>query len=240
MEGCVETETTCPRCDGVTQALLDSLAVLVCLQLDGTWSQCSTDGTYGICDAGICQLPSCTVPLQVACACLWVINSIETVHFVTPNLAESATFYDSEVLVVIAERTCPLILLEFSLAVQLVYFVAVVRDVASETECEVLLVDDVSIDGELETLVGGLTEVLILVSISRNRWDVGLHQQVLGCIPIEVEGTIDTTVEEAEVETEVTGDGCFPLQVWIRQSLVLQHGSEIAIEEWQFCSSIRQ
>lgn len=84
-----------------------------------------------------------------------------------------------------------------------------------EREVEVLRADDVVVDSELDTFVGGLTHVLVLVRETAGLVDRHLHKEVLRIVPVEIQATVDTSVEEAEVDTEVTADGRLPLQIGV-------------------------
>ena len=71
---------------------------------------------------------------------------------------------------------------------------------------------------ELETLVLGLTEVAILAVVACT-YNGESDEQVFRGVDVAFQTTIQFAVEEREVDTEVTGNRRFPLQVGISHGL---------------------
>ena len=82
---------------------------------------------------------------------------------------------------------------------QLIDIVLVVVDSSTEAQVEILGTDNLIIQGEFDTLVGGLTDILILITETGGGIARHTHQDILGSVPVEVEGTAQLTVPETEV-----------------------------------------
>ena len=127
---------------------------------------------------------------------------------------------------------------------QLVNLVLVIRNVEVEVEVKLLAVYDSCVQCPLDTLVRCGTYVLVLTLITSCRRQGLKHQQVLGCIPIEIQSTIDAATEESVIDTEVSGCCCFPLQVWIVENclavslIALEHTCIHLIETRMFARSV--
>ena len=76
------------------------------------------------------------------------------------------------------------------------------------------MIEDYTLHRELHTHVAGRTDILVLEVIASRH--ILTDDQVLGGIPIEVDRTGQALVEEAVVDTEVTGDGGLPFEVRVR------------------------
>ena len=73
-------------------------------------------------------------------------------------------------------------------------------------------------EGELDTLVLGLTEVTILSVITGTLYRE-FNEQVLGRVDVGIKGTAQLTTEESEVQTDVTSDSGLPFQVRVSHGL---------------------
>ena len=73
-------------------------------------------------------------------------------------------------------------------------------------------------EAELKTLILGLTHVAILVVVTCTTYRE-LDEQVLSSVQVSLDGTVQLTAEECEVQTEVTCNGGLPLQVGVSHSL---------------------
>ena len=119
---------------------------------------------------------------------------------------------------------------------QLVDIVLVVVDGSTETQVEVLGTDNLIVQGQLDTLVGGLADVLILIAETGGGVARHTHQDILGGVPVDIQGTAQFTIPETEVETDVTGDGGLPLQVGITQTVGGNIGGDgLAIDGGRAC-----
>ena len=98
---------------------------------------------------------------------------------------------------------------------ELVNVVLVEVDVASEGESPVPCLDKDGVQGDLDTLVGGLSDVGVGAAETGDGRQGHVHEEVLGTVPVEVEGTGEASVEHAEVNTEVACDGGLPLEVGV-------------------------
>ena len=87
---------------------------------------------------------------------------------------------------------------------QLIDIVLVVVDGRTEAKVEILGTDNLIIQGEFDTFVGGLADILVLITETGGGITRHTHQDILGGVPVEVEGTTQFTVPETEVETDVT------------------------------------
>ena len=87
---------------------------------------------------------------------------------------------------------------------QLIDIVLVVVDGSTEAQVEILGTDNFIIQGEFDTLVGGLTDILVLITETSGGIARHTHQDILGGVPVEVEGTTQLTIPETEVETDIT------------------------------------
>ena len=98
---------------------------------------------------------------------------------------------------------------------ELVDVVLVEVDVAAEGQAPVAGLHQDGVQGHLDTLVGGLADVGVGAREAGDRRQGHVHQQVLGTVPVEVDGTGQAAVQHAEVEADVAGDGGLPLQVGV-------------------------
>ena len=118
-----------------------------------------------------------------------------------------------------------------------VELVALEAEVQSRVEGEVLCADDVATDADFEAVVGHLTHVgqQVLIGKRRYRHRVGV-EQILGLRGIPVEGNIESAVESREVETDIEGMLCLPLQVGI---VVALYGKSRRVAAIDRCHTIR-
>ena len=98
---------------------------------------------------------------------------------------------------------------------QLVHIVLVVVDGGSEAQVIVLGTQNLIVERELDTLVRGLTDILILIAETSRGIAGNAHQNILGGVPVELDATAQLAIPEAEVQTDVTRDGGLPLQVGV-------------------------
>ena len=78
------------------------------------------------------------------------------------------------------------------------------------------MLQDGRVQCQFNTLVRGLADVALHRGIA-DGGDGAVDEQVLYCIPVEVQATADTLVEESEIQTDVAGDGGLPFQVGVGQ-----------------------
>ena len=85
----------------------------------------------------------------------------------------------------------------------------------AKAQVKVLVSDNLVVECQLHTLVGSLTYVLELIGVTGRGVDRHHHQDVLGGVPIEVQGTAKLSVPETEVNTGITGNSGLPFQIRI-------------------------
>ena len=102
--------------------------------------------------------------------------------------------------------------IEVEVGIQLVHVVHVIVVGQVGTQIEVLAADDLIVQSKFDTLVGGLTYILVLIDITGGVVDRHFHQNVFGGVPVEVEATTELATPHTEVETEVAGNGGLPHQ----------------------------
>ena len=119
-------------------------------------------------------------------------------------------------------------------ATEVGHLAAVSRDIGISSKVVVeflrLLVEDHALDRELETLVLGGTDVAELVVVATG--ELIEQDKVLGIVPVEVEGTADTVVEETIVETKVARNGSLPLEFRVRSDLVRTADGQVVAESF--------
>ena len=74
---------------------------------------------------------------------------------------------------------------------------------------DVFLLHDCCVQGQLNTFVAGRSRVLPYRSVARS-CDVVVDEQVVGVVPVHIDVTIESLVEETEVETDITGGALLP------------------------------
>ena len=95
-------------------------------------------------------------------------------------------------------------------------FILIVGHVHADFPAQVLLLDGHYVQGHLDTLVLHVADVhQQVVSQVGTRSHGNLVQQVVGNALVNVDATIDTVSQEAEVQTHVIGRGLFPLDIGI-------------------------
>ena len=92
----------------------------------------------------------------------------------------------------------------------------IIRIGSVDREVEILRANEVSTQSYLDTLVRGLSHILILVGVTRRSINGQTHQVVVGRVPVAIDATTQATVPHAEVNTNVTRGGRLPHQVRIR------------------------
>ena len=97
-------------------------------------------------------------------------------------------------------------------SVEVLDLILVPRPYEVGTPCKVFRYDVLRVDGNLKTLVSGLTHIHIYIRVTGNLRKVALQQQVGGRRCIEVDVTVDAVVQETEVDTDVEGLGGLPTQ----------------------------
>ena len=105
--------------------------------------------------------------------------------------------------------------------------VLVVGGVGTDAVGEVLAAGVCPVEGELDTGVADVTTVDIRGVGAEVSHDRGVHQPVLGILPVPVEGDIEAAVEQAGVEAEVKLLGSFPRDVGVRQLVGISTGSGV-------------
>ena len=100
---------------------------------------------------------------------------------------------------------------------QLIHIVLVVVEGHAEVEVEVLRLDDVVGQRELNTLVRGLSDVLVLIGEACAGVARHTHKNVLCGVPVQLEATAEATCE-SEVDTDIPRHGGLPLQVGIAKT----------------------
>ena len=204
------------------------VAILV-LQFEGTWTN-GTDNTATVGYAFL-QCPSlgcCIVASEVA----YLVTAV-AIELIAANLSQWLT-YSNPVVLTNLGRSPAGVLTEVVHGTKALDLILVETDVTCYVNAPVLLLNSVPCDRELKTLVLGLTHVTILCVVTSTCYRE-LDKQVLCSIDVCLNVTIDLTTEESEVETQVTGDGCLPLQVGISHCL---GWSPIVCDSIDPCSSL--
>ena len=156
---------------------------------------------------------------------LLLVIALEVAHLVAAVSVKTVTHYLSERIayrnpvVVTNLSRCPVgVPAEVIHYAEVLDLILIKTDVTAEIDTPVLLVYNMPCEAELKTLVLGLTHVTILVIITcTSRGEE--NQQVLCGVQVSLNGTVQLTTEECEVETDVTGNGGLPLQVGVRHDL---------------------
>ena len=94
--------------------------------------------------------------------------------------------------------------IEVDVGIELVDHVVVVVVCEVEAQSEVFCAHSLIEQGHLDTTVGGLSHVLVLVAVTGSLVDRHLHEDVFCGVPVEVEAATEFAVPHTEVETEVS------------------------------------
>ena len=97
-------------------------------------------------------------------------------------------------------------------SVEILDLILVPRPYEVGTPCKVFRYNVLRVDGDLKTLVSGLTHIHIYIRETRDLRQVALQKQVSGCRCIEVDVTVDAVVQETKVDTDVESLSGLPTQ----------------------------
>ena len=104
-------------------------------------------------------------------------------------------------------------------ATQVHYGILVVRDISIDgqtvTEVFAMTIEYHTADRELDTFVVGGTDVTELIPVAACRQTI-FEDEVAGGVPIQVDTSAQTLVPETIVKTQVTSDRRFPFEVGVR------------------------
>ena len=147
-----------------------------------------------------------------------VVNGIESIALVTVDGTHGLTFaYDIVVVWAFHGRTPVGVGVGIYAFEHLLHVVLIVIVGGVHAQVEVLRTDNLIEDGQFDTLIGGLTNVLVLITVTSAFGNGNAHQNILGGVPINIEATTQFSVPETEIETKVARDCCLPLQVGVSQ-----------------------
>ena len=98
------------------------------------------------------------------------------------------------------------------------------------------MLDDVGVEGELDTVVHGLTYVGSVAAHTGCRRKRYALQQVGGEHVVVLEGTVQAVVEECEVDTEVPGLRELPAKVAVRKLRYIVSVDHVATHIYVRCA----
>ena len=165
-----------------------------------------------------------------------VVNCIESIALVTIDGTHGLPFADDIVIVWAFHGRTPVgVGVSIDAFEHLFHVVLVVIIGGVDAQIEVLRTNNFIEDGQFDTFIGGLTNVLVLITVASAFGNGNAHQDIFGGIPINIEATTQFPVPETEVETEVTTDRGLPLQVWVSQHCTGREGHLAAAARPIYC-----
>ena len=203
--------------EGSTPVLITETIVPSHIQL---WLCATRDCTVFKC----WRLSSLTIALT--CSLIMLIIDRNTILVVTSKLVgeertQRLTFHNllcitigrhaSHHRITLSKGCCTILLIS-----QLLYLILIMRKVQSCCPCKILIPYRNCIDRELNTTIADFTHIGYdsTIRINERRYWI-IPDQILGILVVILDRTIDTTIEEGIIQTNVQHTGFLPLQIRI-------------------------
>ena len=97
------------------------------------------------------------------------------------------------------------------------------RSVEAHIPTEVLLTDNVGREAQLDTAVADVTDVAVVTAHTEALRHAQPEQQVAGLLVVEVQATAQTTLQEAELKTDVQVGRGLPGDILVTQTREGRH-----------------
>ena len=161
-----------------------------------------------------------------------IIYCIISIGTESPYFTQTSTLFHTEIFIFGNSASCPIATLPRAVGGQFVNSVSVVGNIGSKVQAEVFRIYQYCIHRHFNTFIRSLSKILILIRITGVTGYLRLHQQISGRIPIYIYRTRNTIVPKTIVNTQVTGNGSLPFQLWIiKIGPMFQHRCTGSIEE---------
>ena len=116
----------------------------------------------------------------------------------------------------------------------------VMRDISIHAQVVIqalgFLVEDNAVNRELDTLVVGRTDVAVLVVISTQTTHCILEYEISSAVPIQVNRSAQTLVEETEVDTEIARCCGLPFEIVVGCNNIRTAICQLGIKQTIICS----